>query len=442
MTGALCRMLSLLALLAGVAYGHGAFPDTIGVLAPIDRPHSILLLTNFGLLVSIDDGAHWDWACEEAMASLVYAYDQTPPPASTLLAASTAGPLYSDDRGCSWHTGGGAISALTTNDVFADATDSNHVFAIASRPTDGSTGLTELYESRDSGLTYARLYTPEVGSLLTGVRSAPSDPLTVYLAERHYNDAGSQFSLLRSLDGGAHFSSTALTDVLTQVLGGRRPIAVRIAAVDTQKATSVYLRVSLSGGDSGTQDALCISDDGGQTFVLANLFAEPIAALFERANHSLVAATSSQTFVSGDSARSWIPWSAPHIRSLAEREGILYAATDNFADHFAVASSNDDGVTWRPLLSFDQIRGLYACGDIATRCAAPWVELQALFGIGAGDGGTGDGGALPDPIPGCSCSVGQRASGSLPAGLFILVSLFLWWLRKHPLQNRRRDPTV
>jgi hypothetical protein len=39
------------------ARADGAFPDSIAIFAPADRPHRLLLATNFGLLVSDDDGS-------------------------------------------------------------------------------------------------------------------------------------------------------------------------------------------------------------------------------------------------------------------------------------------------------------------------------------------------------------------------------------------------
>ena len=49
---------SLAALLASprAARADGAFPDSLGIIAPADRPHDILLATNFGVVTSIDDG--------------------------------------------------------------------------------------------------------------------------------------------------------------------------------------------------------------------------------------------------------------------------------------------------------------------------------------------------------------------------------------------------
>src|SRR6266851_5651042 len=52
-------------LLAGPlpARADGAFPDEMSIHFPASAPHRILL-TNFGLAVSEDDGATWRYSCE------------------------------------------------------------------------------------------------------------------------------------------------------------------------------------------------------------------------------------------------------------------------------------------------------------------------------------------------------------------------------------------
>ena len=40
----------------------------MSLFLPADRPRSMILGTNFGLVVSDDDGANWYLVCEQAMA--------------------------------------------------------------------------------------------------------------------------------------------------------------------------------------------------------------------------------------------------------------------------------------------------------------------------------------------------------------------------------------
>src|SRR5262249_55055616 len=67
------------ALLPAPAHPNGAFPDSLSIMLPPDHPHEIVLATNFGLLISEDDGATWHWVCEQAVASLSTLYQMGPP---------------------------------------------------------------------------------------------------------------------------------------------------------------------------------------------------------------------------------------------------------------------------------------------------------------------------------------------------------------------------
>src|ERR671932_348511 len=52
------------AIAAPAAFANGAFPDELSVQFPPDFPHRILLGTNFGMVISEDDGASWRYTCE------------------------------------------------------------------------------------------------------------------------------------------------------------------------------------------------------------------------------------------------------------------------------------------------------------------------------------------------------------------------------------------
>jgi MYXO-CTERM domain-containing protein len=98
--------------------------------------------------------------------------------------------------------------------------------------------------------------------------------------------------------------------------------------------------------------------------------------------------------------------SQPSIRGLAERNGTLYCAADNTADHFAVGTSTDEGATWQPLMRFDQIVAIDTCvktlcQDLCamqvdvlwpdTVCSADAPPRPSPDGGAAGSGGGGGG---------------------------------------------------
>jgi hypothetical protein len=55
---------SLLGPLAGVARANNAIPGSLFVLLPEDNAAKVGLATTFGLILSDDGGATWDWTCE------------------------------------------------------------------------------------------------------------------------------------------------------------------------------------------------------------------------------------------------------------------------------------------------------------------------------------------------------------------------------------------
>src|SRR6266404_2674328 len=64
---------------AGPARADGAFPDSMSLFLPADRPQRMVVGANFGLIVSDDDGASWYFVCEQAIAANVSAYQMSAP---------------------------------------------------------------------------------------------------------------------------------------------------------------------------------------------------------------------------------------------------------------------------------------------------------------------------------------------------------------------------
>src|SRR5215470_6725603 len=96
---------------------NGAFPDSMGILLPVDQPNRIIATTNFGLLVSEDEGATWAWVCEQAVGVMTLMYQLGAPPNDILVAASLDRVSYSDDFGCTWQPSGGEIIGTYVDDV-------------------------------------------------------------------------------------------------------------------------------------------------------------------------------------------------------------------------------------------------------------------------------------------------------------------------------------
>ncbi len=244
------------------------------------------------------------------------------------------------------------------------------------------------------------------------MESAAADPATVYLTEFGNTPDGIVTRLGRSIDSGATFQQSSLLDSL----GPGEP---RLAAVDPGDARVIYYRVL---GDSGGR--LAISRDGGQTAQVALSVDGFLTAFLRRADGTLLLGTQLQgAFVSRDGGASFVPWpEAPHLRALAERAGVLYAAADNAADGYALGSSSDDGKTWTPLLRFANLCGILACApSVTATCQATWsrlVDLLVITGCAQTPAPKATGGSS-----GCSYASPDRSLTALIAIVGLLMAL-------------------
>jgi hypothetical protein len=414
-------------LLSGVARGDGALPDSMVILAPPDRPHELILTTNFGLIVSEDDGTTWRWVCEQAIGTLVNLYQMGPAPTHTVYAVSPSSGLTLSGNFCDWTAATDEVTGPKILDVFADPSDASHVLALVTTPLDGGVDRSALIESHDGGRTFsAPLYVAPPGGLLTGVEIARSSPATFYLAG-FTNDSSplsTRAFLVRSNNAGASFETldeSAAT--MTRTL--------RIAAVDPADAQKLYLRVV----DPAGADRLAISTDGGASLRIALTLQNPMSSFLRRANGTILVGTrAADLFVSSDGGSSFqsIP-SAPHLRGLGERGSTLYASACSLLDGYAFAVSDDGGASWRPSLRFPQIEGPMSCANIASLCASPWQMLQAMWNPSSPppDAGTSQ------PHGGCGCRVAQQAPGGYLAAIFLVLGVGVW-RRLRAATGRRR----
>jgi hypothetical protein len=410
----------------GRARADGAFPDSMQLLLPADRPREIVLATNFGLISSEDDGQTWVWACEPDLNDNAILYQVSAAPSDRMFAVLLRrGLVYSDDGACTWTSAAGQLATAVASDVFADPTNPARVFAIGAENGDGRTPQS-LYRSDDGGLTFgAPLFSaPTAGGLLS-VESAVSDPLTIYLSM--YTTPMVHPFLVRSADGGAQWTSVDLEPAIGVN-------SFRIAAVDPEDPRKIYLRVSEALGEH-----LAVSADGGATFAEPVFTDGTLTAFARLASGTVLVGVSSSSasgdggvpstgYRSNDGGVTFQPWSgAPHLRALAERDGKLFAAADNFRDGFAVGVSTDEGLSFQPLVTYDQVMRIkpcvqQVCRDICDMSLGGLLWSPDVCSGTLGDGGEGgdargggDGPSKATVSSGCGCSAGG-ARGAPRAG--------------------------
>lgn len=433
-------LVAAIVMAAGHAHANGAFPDSLRIIVPADRPAEIILATNFGLIMSRDDGASWDWVCEHGDGYLATQYQAAAPPSRRIFAVAPAGLAYTDDDACGWSLALDLMSTTVT-DAFADPVNPNRVLALASFIDLNGQAKNGLFVSVDAGKTFGapKVLAP-ADSTFASVEVAASQADRIYLTAFHSNlgrTPGS--SVIHSEDGGG----TWTTSDVTPVTGDR---IVRIATVDPVDPKKVYFRVT------GSEDAIGLSADGGVTMTLPLVVTAQLTALLRRANGQILVSAldvvDGALYQSTDAGKSFSRMATRlGIRALAERAGKVYVATDDVVDGFALAVSTDDGATFKPLLRFNQVKGTRACGNLKAMCA---TTCSMLVNVGTfiaatcanapgsdgsvvpgGDAGGGVGAnPVASPRKGCGCHLLPHDQASGPILLAWAVAAVLLWRRR------------
>ena len=409
---------------AGSARANGALPGSYGILLPAVRQHDVVLATNFGMIISEDDGATWQWTCEQVETSFGYLYAVGPAPNDRYYGLSPEqGLAYSDDGSCSWHRSAGALADKIASDFFVDPTDATRVVAVAAG-LDEEGGVTPqaVYESLDAGTTFklTPLYTAPPEAVVVGLEIARSNPDVVYVAM--YTTPGRHPKLLRSGDRGRTWTERDIEAAVG-------PNDTRILTVDRDHPDLLYLRVISAGIEK-----VAVTRDAGVTFSTPLTIQGGVLSAFVRMPSGTVLVGALAMLASGgmnglgyrstDNGMSFVPWvlaPQPHLMGLAERNGVLYLAGKNYSDGWALATSRDEGATIQPLSRYDDVRGVRSCARGVCSGACEFVANQGVWvndvctGALLVDAGVGvdagpDGGEARPPGGGCGCAAADAAA--------------------------------
>ena len=437
---------------ARAARANGAFPDSQSILAPAALPREISVVTNFGVVRSGDGGQTWLWSCEQMANALGYLYQYGAAPRNRLFAIANEKLVHSDDNACGWQVAGGMMTGLAATDFFPDPANADRVLAVA---FNYDTSAYSVLQSGDGGATFGTVvYAGAPKEAVTGVESAAASPRTIYLTT---TAAITNAPMLgRSTDGGLNWGWTDLSPTL----GAGTP---RIIAIDPHDAQKVLL---LFKGTS--MQSLALTRDGGKTVTLSLADGNYFTSYARTAGGTILiggsnAAGDAALYRSHDGGMTFEPVTTqlPHIRGLAARGGTVHAATDNFGDGYALGVSTDEGTTWQPLMSYDQVAAIAGCLKAscqtvcaqevvvglwpAATCTADPPAASQDAGAGPADAGPGGvtdagatgghGGQKPPSSGGGGCAVAPgRATGWL-AGLGTLA----WFVTR---RRRRREPAT
>lgn len=383
------------------ARADGAFPTAQAILLDPTRSADMVLATNFGLVASHDGGQSWSYGCETSLTTNAYQYLRVAPASSRIWALSTAGLVFSDDEGCTWVGAGGTLAGAFVTDYFVSRRDPSWVVAIAG----GVAGHgASLYSSHDGGTTFAAtpLYRLQGDGALDGAEIAGAGGASLYVVARPAPDH--HVTLALSRDAGETWSSRDLAASLAAAVG--EDATVTLAGVDKDDDQRIYLRVR-ANANGVESDGVALTTDGGATLTVPLSVPGALFNTFlQRADGTLLIAGrdgggGSLAYLSRDRGATFVPWNLGKLRvtGLAERGATLFAATDNFADRMALASSDDGGDTWTARMSFDRISSVQSC--LRDACGAD-CQKKAEIGLftaatcsatSATDGGSGGNGA-------------------------------------------------
>lgn len=465
-------MLATLLATSSRARADGAFPASLSVLLPRDRPAAIVLATNFGLVSTEDDGATWSYTCETGLTLMAVGggrYVLGPPPQDRTYAISDVGAVYTADRGCTWASGGGALVSLPPPalplpfDIFPDPSNGMRVFLLAADQAP-ERSFYYAFRSSDGGATYSSpIYTSAAGVVVTGIESASSAPGTVYLT-MYQQGSPVHPSLAISTDGG----DTWMVKDIEAGIGNAIP---KLAAVDPADARTVYLTISSPAGAADQYQGLAITTDGGATW--AKPLNLPLGSLtgFARLSEQVLLvtagtpdpqsqATVSKLYRSEDGGHSFSNQTLSfQALGLSQRTGTAYVATNDAADGFALVSSTDGGRTWMPRLRLRDISSVKECVRAACEDACNYLvgnfvvfPAQVCTATGPpmskpGGGGCALAGTLAAPVA-PPAAAGGRAGGAAALGASVGVGLGLLLYRRrrrtrqaHPVQPPTRPPT-
>jgi len=443
---------ALALLVSGPARADGGIPGSLSTLLPADQPRKIGLATTFGLILSQDAGATWLWTCEQlATTSMANVYVVGPPAAASggigdrfYALSPLKGLATSDDESCGWQSAGGALAGLSVSDFFVDPTDPTHVLAAATPAADGGAAAASVFVSNDGGTTFLEtpIFTAPAGAALVGIEIARSNPSVVYLAYYLTGSAGRDPVLVRSSDGGAHWSSIDLAASAGSAI-------VRILAVDPANSELVYLRVT-----TASQEAIAVTRDGGNTLSMPLVLPKGTVSAFARLQSGKVlvgalvpfagdgGGTMGAGYRSTDGAMSFQPWTLPgqpHLVGLAERiengQSRLYLSGKNYSDGWALAVSSDEGATLAPLMTYDQVKAIEPCVQQICLDTCNFEEMQAIWtpAVCGGASATGGAGGASGSGSGCHCGIDptQPLGG---AGVAVMCLAAAAWRRR----SRRR----
>jgi uncharacterized protein (TIGR03437 family) len=258
----------------GTTFSRGLINNPVLALASVGT--TLLAGTTAGPYRSIDGGASWQ-ASNASVATNGFLTDARFP--ARAFAATVQGLYRSDDAGVSWAFAGPTKTSV--NVIASSPLRPDVIFILASEG---------IFRSQDGGQTWQKGSLPisPTGPAPTSVTIDPADANTVYIAGAYSNTIQQAF-ILKSTDGGATFQQISAQAVLT---------ATQAIAIDPSNPKSLF-----AAGITGT---VYHSVDGGANWTATALTNVTLDAIAFRAGN-LYALSDQGLYVSTDRGVTWQP---------------------------------------------------------------------------------------------------------------------------------------
>jgi hypothetical protein len=401
------------------AFANGRIPRSNQIVFAPNRPDTWLLRTTFGVLLSRDRGARWDWICETGMQ-----YSGTQDPLYTILTdgtiAATAieGLILGEPAACNFRLASGELMGRTFVDLSSAKNNPSSMVALTGDFLGASDAgfqfRSDIFRTDDSARTFTKISSSlDPGILTQTIDLAPSNPDVVYVSGTR-GDQTPTGVFLRSEDRGATWQEYPITLV-------NREIGPFIAAVDPNNHKRVYVRTA--GASASLAARLLVTDNGGETF-------REVFRLNEEMPGFTLSQNGSTVYLGGPADGLWKASaqdlvfrkvSDVQVQCLATRPRPSAADNDagnggnnvdggsdggstgeggsgsneelfacsNEISGFLLGRSLDEGTTFQGFLRFRDIRGPLSCpaGSVAT-CTNEWPALRAELGLDPYDAGT------------------------------------------------------
>jgi hypothetical protein len=463
--------------LAAIANANGRDPYTSTINFQQGNDDHILAGMTFGLVVSKDGGATWQWMCERAVG---YGGQYDPDyvyTASGAVFATTFDGMKVMRDGCEFVSTPPGMTFVSKVEAGPDGA----LYYAAADPADG-----KIYKSVNDGVSFpTSANIGQAGDWWSSLAVAPSNAMRLYATGYRFVkrctsnasnpgascnvdgdcpggmcEAQKDILLFTSTNGGTTFTPMAMT--------GITPISansiVEIVGISATADQTLYVKVTFENGASG--DSIYKSTNAGQSWTkILSKDSNFGLAFLARKDGTCVAGTREQgAWVSQNCDATWTALAtAPHIGCLFESAGgVVWACTQNYAspqlnlpsDGFGIMKSTDL-TTWTGVLKFQDIQAPVSCpaGTVQEdQCVQRYMDQQsqwcclvpqlgitstaidclgalACFGGPVVDGALDAGTNVKPPKPETCCGSGNGKSSAL---LSLLVAAVLLLRRKRP----------